>query len=75
MHWKHVRMLQPSGESDLALETMCRETDGKIGPQHLDHDASAKPRIAGDEHTRHRAAAELALQNIGFAERTLQLIP
>jgi hypothetical protein len=70
----HVGVLQPGGESDLALEARGRDAGGEVGGEDLDDDAAAEPRVLGDEDPRHAAAAELALEGVGRAERGLQSV-
>ena len=62
-----VRMLQSGGERDLTLEAPGREARGEVRVQHLDDHAPAEPRILGDEHARHAAAPELALESVRVA--------
>ena len=40
----------------------------ELGRQHLDDDSPAEARVFGDEHARHAAAAELALEAVALAE-------
>jgi hypothetical protein len=70
----HVGVLEPGGEPDLALEALGREAGGELGGQHLHHDPACQPRIRSEEDARHAAAAELALEGVGAAQRRLQLL-
>ena len=45
-----------------------------LGRQHLDHDLAAERRLLGEEHPRHAAATELALDAVGIAKRGLELV-
>ena len=70
-----VRLLERRGELDLALEPLGRDRRGELGGEHLHDDLSAEPVLGGDEDARHPAAAELALDRVGAAERVLDALP
>ena len=59
---------------DLALEARQRHAPQQVVWEHLDDNAPAERRLHGDEHTRHAAAAQLALERVRVAERCLQLV-
>ena len=50
MQWHDVRMLQPRGEQDLALEPFQRHLRRGLRRQHLDHDRAAERDLLGHEH-------------------------
>ena len=64
-----MRMLEPGGERDFALEPLSRDPRGGVGRQHFDDDASSQSRIVRDEHARHPAAAQLGADRVAAAER------
>ena len=68
-----VRVLELGGERDLALEALDGERAAASGREHLDHHLAAERGLAGDEDARHPAAAELAVQGVGVAERLLEI--
>ena len=45
----------------------------EIGREDLHHDFALEAQFLGDEHPPHAAAAELALEAVGVAERCLEL--
>jgi hypothetical protein len=47
---EHVRVLQASGEPDLAFEALGGEARRQVRVQDLDHDAAAEPRVRRHEH-------------------------
>jgi hypothetical protein len=67
-----VRVLEPRREADLALEPLGGERLGEVGVEHLHHHLAPERRLVGDEDAAHPAAAELALDGVGGAERPLQ---
>ena len=68
-----VRMLELRRERDLALEPIDGDLARHVGGQHLDHHLPAKRMLRGNEHAGHAAAAELALDGVGVAQRELEL--
>ncbi len=64
-------MLQLGGELDLPAEPLHIDGGGQLGEEHLHHDLSAEDAVERDEDAGHPAAAELALQEIGFSQRPL----
>jgi hypothetical protein len=69
-----VRLLQARGELDLACEAFGRHSGGEVGGKHLHNDIAVEGDIARDEHPRHSAAAQLARQRAGRAQRGLELV-
>jgi hypothetical protein len=59
-----VRMLQPGGEADLALEALGTEHVGQLGVKHLEGDRAVVLEVGGEEHRGHAAAAELAEEGV-----------
>ena len=73
-HRDDVRLLQRGSEADLALEPLGAQPLGQLGREYLEHDAPPEARLLGHEDAAHPAAAELALQGVGRAERVLQSV-
>ena len=69
-----VRMLQLGRELDLAAEPVDADARRQLGQQHLDHDVPAQRGLDRQEDPRHPAAAELALEAVGLAQRLLELL-
>src|SRR5688500_7038835 len=68
-----VRLLQPRGELDLALEAIRVYASGKLRRKHL-HDHPAVQAILGcEKNARHSAAAKLFLYGISCTEGRLEL--
>ena len=67
-----VRVLQPGGELDLALEALGAERVGQVGVQHLERDRPVVPQVLGEEDRGHAAPPELALEGVGCGKRRLQ---
>lgn len=65
-------MLQPRGEPDLAPEALGADRAGGIGREHLHDHLPPERCIARNEDVRHSAAAELALDGVRLAQRSLQ---
>ena len=65
-------MLEPRDELDLAAEPVGRDPFGRFGREDLDHDVAVQPDVVRDEHARHAAAAELAVDAVGVAEGLLE---
>ena len=64
-----MRVLEPGGELDLALEAVDAHAGGELGRQHLDDDLAAERGARREEDARHAAAAELALDGVCVTER------
>ncbi len=71
-HRDDVRLLERRGDADLALEPRRGHRRGELGREHLHDDLAAEAVLVGDEHARHAAAAELALERIAPGERLLK---
>ena len=72
--WHDVRMLELSGELDLAAESIDADGRRHFGWQNFHHDLSAESGFVRNEHARHAAAPELVLEDERVAKRGLQLI-
>ena len=73
-HRDDVRVLQRRDRLDLALEALDADPLRQFGRQHLDDDPPLEPQFLGDEHARHAAAAEFALERVAAAQRRLELV-
>ena len=73
-HRHDVRVLQLGGEQDLTVEPLDVHAGGEFLGQHLHHDFPPQRCFFGDEHPRHSAAAEFALERVGGTKRGLQLV-
>ena len=71
-HGEDVRVLQPRGEPDLALEPLGAERHGELGVQDLERDRTVVPKIVHEVDGRHAAAAELALDPVAPGQVRLQ---
>jgi hypothetical protein len=69
-----MRVLEASGETDLALEAIDAQALGHFGREHLDDYSSSEGGLRGDEHARHAATAELAIYLIRAGKGGLELI-
>ena len=67
-----MRVVQTSGDDDLALEAFDRSGRHRVNRKKLDDDTTAEGRFLGDEDARHRTAAELALDRVRAAEAGLK---
>ena len=67
-----MRMLQARDELDLATKPLAAHLTGGLARQHLDDHIAIEAEIAGDEDSRHPAAAELSLDTVGAAEGLLE---
>ena len=74
VHAEDVRMLELRRGRDLAAEALRTQRRGKIGIEHLERDAPLMLRIPRQVHGRHPAAAQLALDRVGVADRRLEPI-
>ena len=66
-----VRMLQPRGERDLALEALHRHAARQLRREHLEDHAPVERRLRGEEDARHPAAAQFAVYAVALAQRLL----
>ena len=69
---KDVRVLQPGGELDLALEALGAQRAREIGVEHLERDRPVVPQILGEEDGGHAAPPELALEGVRRGKRRLR---
>ena len=69
-----VRVLEPGGDADLAGEPLGAQGGGELGAEHLDRDLAIVLEVISQEHGRHAALAELALDAVGGAESLLELV-
>ena len=69
-----MRVLQPGGELDLALEPLDVDRGAELGRQHLDDDLAAEPGLLGEEDAAHAAAAQLPQDAVGVAEGGLEAL-
>ena len=69
-----VRLLQRSGQPDLAREAARRHARSQFGRDHLDHDGAAKRGLRRHEHARHPAACQFALHAVRAVQCRLQLV-
>ena len=72
-HGNDVRLLQRRRHSNLALEPLGADAGGELRREDFDDDLAAEADFVGDEDARHPAAAELALERVGSAQRRLEL--
>jgi hypothetical protein len=63
-----VRVLEPGGEANLALEALRPQRVGQPGMEHLQGDGSVVLEIAGEMDRGHAAAPELTLERIATAQ-------
>jgi hypothetical protein len=70
-----VRVLQPGGEADLALEALGAECVGQLGMQDLEGDGAVVSFVVREVHRSHPPAAELALDRVHAGETCLELSP
>jgi hypothetical protein len=59
-----VRVLQPGGEADFALEALGAERPGQLGVEDLEGDGSVVLEVGGEEDRGHAAPAELAKDGV-----------
>jgi hypothetical protein len=69
-----VRMLQPGGELDLALEPLGTQRVGEIGVQDLKRDRPVVPEILREEDRGHPAPAELTLDPVAIRQAAFKLL-
>jgi hypothetical protein len=72
-HGDDVGLLQRGDCPNLALEPLGTQPFGEFRREHFHDNLPLEPQLFGDEHPTHAAAAQLALEAIGIAERELQL--
>ena len=69
-----VRVLEPGGEVDLALEALGAERGGELGEQDLEGDRAVVAEVVGQVDDGHAAAAELALERVAVGEGVAQAV-
>jgi hypothetical protein len=67
-------MLELSGQMDLAAEPLDAHPGRQLRQQHLDDHLPLQRRLQRQEDARHPPAAELALDAVDLAQRSLQLL-
>ena len=73
-HGDDVGLLQCGRRLDFPLEPLDADPLRQLRREHLHDDFSLQAMFFGDEHLRHAAATELALQRVAAAEGGLELI-
>ena len=63
-----VRVLEPGGEADLALEPVGAERGGQLGVQHLERDRAVVLEVLGQVDRGHAAAPELAVERVAVGQ-------
>jgi len=64
-----VRVPQPGGELDLALEALGTEGQGQLGMEDLERDRALVPDVTSQVYRGHTAASQLALEGIPASQR------
>jgi hypothetical protein len=67
MHRQDVRVLEPSGESNLAVEAFRPQGRCEFRMQHLERDGPIVPQVMGEIDRGHATTAELALDDVTIA--------
>ena len=67
-HGDDVRVLQTGDDEDLAAKALRVHVGHELRRQHLHYHSALERTVVGDEHARHAAAAELALDGEGGAQ-------
>jgi len=70
---ENVRMLEPGGEADLALEPVGTERGGQRGMEHLERHRAVVLEVLREEDRGHAPAPELALEGVAGAQAFLKL--
>jgi hypothetical protein len=73
-HGQDVWVLQIRGDENLAMKARLAHPVEELGGQRFDDHAPSERPLDGEEDARHAAAAELALDRVGVAERLLQVV-
>ena len=71
-HGEDVRVLQPGGDLDLALEPGRALRRDQLGVQHLEGDGAVVAEVVREEDRGHAAPAELALDGVAALEGLFQ---
>ena len=69
-----VGMVQRGGDLDLEPEAVGADTAGQLGREHLDHDLSPERPLGRQEHARHAATPELALDGVDAVQRRFEVL-
>lgn len=72
VHWKDVRVLEPSRDPDLPEEAIRAERRGELVAQDLQGDEAVVPEVASEVNRCHAPAAQLALDHITVPQGTGQ---
>jgi hypothetical protein len=64
-----VRVLQPGGEADLALEALRPQRRGQLGMEHLERHRPVVPDVVREVDRRHPAPAQLPLDRVAVLQR------
>jgi hypothetical protein len=75
VHRQDVGMLEPSGETDLALEALGAEGVPEVRMQHLEGDGPVVAEIVRQVDGRHAAVTELAVDGVALGEACSELGP
>ena len=67
--WKDMRMIEPSGQLDLAAETIGAQFRRQIRPQDLDRDVALVPEVTREVYGGHAALADLTFDLVSVGER------
>ena len=65
-------MLQPRGQTDLALEPLRAHRGSQLAVEHLEGDGTVVPQVERQIDSRHSAAPQLALDGVAPGERSLE---
>jgi hypothetical protein len=68
-----MRVLEPCGEPDLALEPFRAERGGELGEENLERDRTVVLDVAGEIDRGHATPAELTLERVPPAQSFLKL--
>jgi len=71
-HGEDVRVLQPGGIADFALEAIGTERGGKVGVEYLQGHRSVVPQVVREIDRSHATNAELALERVAVGEGGLE---
>ena len=72
-HGEDVRVLQPGGEADLALEALRPQRGGQLGVEHLERHRPVVPEVVGEVDDGHAPAAELALDRVAIPQSRAEI--
>jgi hypothetical protein len=67
-------MLQACRDLDLATKAFDTDAGREIGREDFDDDAPSERALLGDEHATHPATAQLALDEVGAGEGSLEVV-